>query len=329
LIGSNDKVQIEVYQRERWHFTTLSRIAAFVLVAIVSLLIAMRPVDLDKDYLNYLEYYNSILNGTPVGVEFGYKLFSWIFDFFGVGFIGVLYAYAFVALYGKFKIFQRIKTSRPTEYLFFGVLYFLTFFPLWELTQIRNAAAMAVASLAILETKKSRAVLYFLGAVLLHNVSFMILALWFVQRFFDSVKYLIIFGVVITVYLGLEFMPYYQLYAADVYLEKFNPFSLKVLFIVATFVYLQFCSQPLAKKFAYYSIGLLLFYFSMGRMPAAAVRIADISLYFSVLALSLAHLQFSWAYKLATLAALGYVFTSISYLGESPLINLGTIFSVG
>jgi hypothetical protein len=329
LIDSSGHVQLEAYQRKCCYVTALGRIAAFIFVAMVSLLIALRPMGLDKDYQNYLEYYNSILSGTPVEVEFGYRIFSWLFDFVGLGFVGVLYIYAFIALYGKFKFFQRIQNGRPTEYLFFGLLYFLTFFPLWELTQIRNAAAVAVASLAILEIKKSRAILYFFVAVLLHNVSFMMFGLWLVQRYFGSVKYLVVAGGVILVYLGLEFMPYYQVYAADIYLEKFNPFSLKVLFIVATFVYLQFCSQSLAKRLSYYSIGLLLFYFAMGRMPAAAVRIADISLFFSVLGLSLAHLNLSWLYKLATLLALGYVFTSISYFGESPLINLDTIFMAG
>lgn len=194
--------------------------------------------------------------------------------------MGVLYTYAFIALYAKFKFFQRVESYRSVrEGLFFGVVYCLVFFPVWELTQIRNAAAVAVVTLAVLEERKASSIFYFLLAVLLHNVSFLIVALWLVQRFFGSLKYPIIIGVALVIFLGLEYAPYYQQYAADVYKEDFKPFSLKNLFIIFTIVYIQFCSQPLPKSLAYYSLALLSFYLAMGKMPAAAIRVADISLF--------------------------------------------------
>ncbi|KAA6177394.1 hypothetical protein F3K50_06820 [Pseudomonas marginalis] len=314
----------------RWRVTTPGAIVAFVFVAIASLLIALRPMGLDYDYQTYLEYYDNILAGDPPRVEIGYQLIALFFEKVGIGFLGVLYTYAFIALYAKFKFFQRVESYRSVrEGVFFGVVYCLVFFPVWELTQIRNAAAVAVAALAILEKRKTSSGVYFLFAVLLHNVSFLIIALWLTQRFFSSIKYPIVLGAALVVFLGLEYAPYYQLYAADIYKEDFNPLSLKNLFIVLTFIYIQFCKQPLAKNYAYYSLSLLLFYLAMGKMPAAAIRVADISLFFALLALSLAHLRFSWLYKLLTIFALGYVFTTISYLGGSPLINLGAISWAG
>lgn len=310
--------------------TTPGAIAVFVFAAIASLLIALRPMGFDYDYQNYLEYYDNIVAGTPPGVEVGYQVLSLIFDYVGIGFVGVLYTYAFIALYAKFKFFQRVESSYGVrEGLFFGVVYALVFFPVWELTQIRNAAAVAVVALAILENRKTSSVFYFLCAVLLHNVSFLIIALWLVQRFFGSLKYPIVIGVALVVFLGLEYAPYYQQYAADVYKEDFNPLSLKNFFIVFTFCYVQFSKRPLAKHFAYYSVALLLFYLAMGKMPAAAIRVADISLFFGLLALSLTHLRFGWLYKLVTILALGYVFTNISYLGENPLIKLDAISWAG
>ncbi|PHN60115.1 hypothetical protein AO268_00075 [Pseudomonas sp. ICMP 8385] len=285
---------------------------------------------LDYDYQTYLEYYDRILEGDPPRVEIGYQLISLFFDCVGIGFVGVLYIYAFIALYAKFKFFQRVGSHhRVREGLFFGLVYFLVFFPVWELTQVRNAAAVAVVTLALLENRKISSIFYFLFSVLLHNVSFLVVVLWVVQRFFGSLKYPIVIGIALVVFLGLEYAPYYHQYAADVYQEDFNPLSLKNLFIVFTFVYIQFCKQPLAKSLAYYSLALLSFYLAMGRMPAAAIRVADISLFFALLALSLAHLRFSWLYKLLTVFALGYVFTNISYLGESPLINLDAISWAG
>ncbi len=314
----------------RWRVTTPGGIAAFVFVAVASLLIALRPMGLDYDYQTYLEYYDNILAGDPPRVEIGYQLITLFFEQVGIGFLGVLYTYAFIALYAKFKFFQRVESYRSVrEGLFFCVVYFLVFLPVWELTQIRNAAAVAVVALAVLEERKINSIFYFLLAVLLHNVSFLIVALWLVQRFFGSLKYPIIIGVALVVFLGLEYAPYYQQYAADVYKEDFKPFSLKNFFIIFTFIYIQFCSQPLPKSLAYYSLALLSFYLAMGKMPAAAIRVADISLFFALLALSLAHLRFSWLYKLLTIFALGYVFTSISYLGENPLINLGAISWAG
>jgi hypothetical protein len=313
-----------------WRITTPGAIAAFVFVVIASLLIALRPMGLDYDYQTYLEYYNNILAGDPPKVEIGYKLGTLFFEHVGIGFLGVLYTYAFIALYAKFKFFQRVESHRSIrEGIFFGVVYLLVFFPVWELTQIRNAAAVAVVALAILEERKINSSFYFLFAVLLHNVSFLIVALWLVQRFFGSLKYPIVVGVALVVFLGLEYAPYYQQYAADVYKEDFKPLSLKNLFILFTFVYIQFCSQPLAKNLAYYSLALLLFYLAMGKMPAAAIRVADISLFFGLLALSLVHMRFSWLYKLLTIFVLGYVFTNISYLGEAPIINLDAISWAG
>lgn len=314
----------------RWRVTTPGAIVAFFFVALASLLIALRPIGFDNDYQTYLEYYDKIVAGDPPGVEVGYQLISLFFDCVGIGFVGVLYTYAFIALYAKFKFFQRVDSYRGIrEGLFFFIVYLLVFFPVWELTQIRNAAAVAVAALAILESRKTSSGFYFLFAVLLHNVSFLIIALWLVQRFLGSLKYPIVTGVALVVFLGLEYAPYYKLYAADVYQEDFNPLSLKNLFIIVTFAYVQFCKRPLAKSFAYYSLSLLLFYLAMGKMPAAAIRIADISLFFALLALSLVHMRFSWLYKLLTIFALGYVFTNISYLGEAPLINLDAISWAG
>jgi len=308
-----------------WHVTTTRRIVVFLFCIAVSLIISLRPLGLDKDYQNYLEYYNSILQGASVNVEVGYKILVWLNAGLGIEFLGVLFVFAFIAIYGKCVLLRRLPGARKSDWLYFGLLYFLTFFPLWELTQIRNAAAVAVCCLALLEEKKLNALFYFLAAILLHNVSFMILALWLVQRYFNRFKYAIIGAVVVVVSVLLKYMPYYESYAADIYAEKFNPFSLKVLFIIITFGYVQVSKSRQAQIFSYYSLGLLLFYFGMGEMPAAAVRVADISLFFTVLSLSITRGSLDWIYKTATLLALGYMFTSISYFGGAKLIDLSVI----
>lgn len=320
-----ESTAVGVARRRPWYVTTFGQFFAFWLFALFSLIVALRPLGMDKDYQNYAEYYNSIVAGQDVNVELGYKLLSWLNELLGVGFLGVLYVYAFVALYSKYVLFRRLSGVGVGRGLYFGILYFLILFPLWELTQIRNAAAVAVCCLAIIEARKSKALLYFGLAILLHNVSFIVLGLWLLQRYFNTFKYLILVAGLVVIGLLLEYMPYYASYAADVYAEKFNPFSLKVLFIAVTFCYVQLSSTRQAKTFAYYSLGMLFLYFTMAKMPAAAVRVADISLFFSILALSVTRGLLDKLYKPLVLIALGSMFTWISYFAEARLIDLSVI----
>lgn len=320
-----ESTAVEVSRRRPWHVTTTGQIVAFWLIALVSTVVALRPLGLDKDYQNYAEYYTSIIAGQDVNVEWGYKLLSWLLEFSGIGFLGVLFVYAFIAVYSKYVLIRRLPDVSVASGVYFGVLYFLILFPLWELTQIRNAAAVAVCCLAIIEGKKSKALLYFGLAILLHNVSFIVAGLWLLQRYFNTLKYLILVAGLVVIGLLLEYMPYYASYAADVYVEKFNPFSLKVLFVVVTFLYVQWSRTRSAKLFAYYSLGMLFLYFTMARMPAAAVRVADISLFFSILALSVTSGPLDKLYKPAVLIALGSMFTWISYFADARLIDLSVI----
>lgn len=315
--------------RRPWNVTTYRQFAAFWFFALVALAVALRPLGMDKDYQNYAEYYNSIVAGQYVNVELGYKLLSWLNEVLGVGFLGVLYVYAFTAMYSKYVLIRRLSGVSAGQGVYFGIIYFLVLFPFWELTQIRNAAAIAVCCLAIIEARKSKACIYFCFAILLHNVSFIVLGFWLLRRYFNGSKYLILIVGVAAVSLFLEYMPYYQFYATDVYAEKFNPFSFKVLFITVTFFYVQFSKVEQARVFAYYSLGFLLLYFAMAKMSAAAVRVADVSLFFSILALSISRGCLAWFYKLAVLVALGSVFTWISYFSEARLINLSVIQFAG
>lgn len=299
-----------------------SNAAWVVCLLMLALLIASRPSDFASDYTVYEENFSKIVSGDVVGVEFGYQLFSLLSEALGLGFFGVLFVYAFIALYYKFKFLVSIRELTAANVIFFVVLYGVVFFPLWELTQMRNAAAVAVSCVAITSQTKSRSLFLFLFGAMLHNVAVIIFLMWLVYIYFYSLRYVAIFIGVVLLYFIIGLMPYFSIYSADVYDQSYNPLSFKTLYILATFVFVLFHSQRIAKVFAFYSFAFLALYLSMGQMPAAAVRIVDVALFFSIVSLVLIQGKFTMIYKFVTMITLGYVYMKIAFFADSPLLNV-------
>lgn len=295
-------------------------------ILVLAILIANRPDNLASDYTAYEEYFVRVISGEVVDVELGYKIFSLLSEAVGFGFIGVLFIYAFIALYYKLKFFIFSRKLSVSNSLVFIFLYFVVFFPLWELTQMRNAAAIAVSCVAITSQTKNKTLVYFLFAALLHNVAIIIFLMWVVSVYFYSLRYWIVFIGSILLHFIINFMPYFSIYSADVYAQVYNPFSFKIFYIFLTFVFVLFHAEEVAKKFAFYSFAFLALYLGMRQMPAAALRIVDIALFFSVMSLVLVQGRLAMLYKLLTMVALGYVYINVAFLADPPLLNIHSLF---
>lgn len=298
-----------------------------ILLLVLAVLIAMRPSDLASDYTVYEANFLTIISGGEVSVELGYRFFSLLSDVLGFGFVGLLFIYAFITLYYKFRFVISLEELTAASTFFFVLLYCIAFFPLWELTQIRNAAAVAVSCVAIVNRKAQKSIFLFLFAALLHNVAVIIFIMWVVIRCFYGLRYLIVCAAAVVLYFIIEFMPYFSTYSADVYAQAYNPFSFKVLFILVTFIFVSFHKQLTAKYIAFYAFAFLALYLSMGQMPAAAVRIVDIALFFSIVSLALVQGPFTALYKILTFVALGYVYISLAFFAEPPLLNIQSLFN--
>jgi hypothetical protein len=273
----------------------------------------------------YETNYLTIIEGGEVGVELGYRVFSMLSNALGLGFIGVLFIYAFIALYFKFRFLLSLDELTTANAFFFVLLYCAAFFPLWELTQMRNAAAVAVSCVAIVSHKSPKSIFLFLFAALLHNVAAIIFIMWVIYSYFHHLRFVLVCMATAILYSVIEYMPYFSTYSAEAYVQAYNPLSFKVLFIVVTFIYVFLHEQQSAKKFAFYAFAFLALYLSMGRMPAAAVRIIDISLFFSIVSLALTRGASTALYKLLSIAALGFVYISLAFFAEPPLLNIQSL----
>lgn len=176
-------------------------------VALASLLIALRPIGFDNDYQTYLEYYDKIVAGDPLGVEIGYQLISL--------FLIVLRS-ALLEFFIHMLLLHCMQSSSSFSEWIVIVVYmrgcffhrlFACFFSGLGVDTNSQCGSSSCGCLGNSRKQKTSSVFYFLFAVLLHNVSFLIIALWLVQRFLGSLKYPIVMGVALVVFLGLEYAP--------------------------------------------------------------------------------------------------------------------------
>lgn len=295
------------------------------LLLVLAALVACRPSDLASDYTVYETNFLTIISGGEVSVELGYRVFSLLSEVLGFGFVGVLFIYTFIALYGKYQFLLSLEDLSVANVFFFIVLYCVAFFPLWELTQMRNAAAVAVSCMAIVSNRAHKSIILFIFAALLHNVAMIVFLMWAVYRYFYSIRYVVVCAAAVLLYFVISYMPYFSTYSADVYSQAYNPYSFKVLFIIITFVFVVLHKQRSAIHIAFYAFAFLALYLSMGQMPAAALRIIDVALFFSIVSLALIQGELTVIYKLLSVLALGYVYINLAFFAEPPLLNIQSL----
>ncbi|HCN9800578.1 TPA: EpsG family protein, partial [Escherichia coli] len=120
----------------------------FVFLIIVSLLIGLRTLGLDSDFVSYSVYYANIANNlsfSDTRYEPGFVLLSYVFkEILNVNIYVMLSFLAFISLVIKEFIFLKDKHS-----FFITLIYLVGIGLLHEMTQIRVAVAVSFVLLAL------------------------------------------------------------------------------------------------------------------------------------------------------------------------------------
>lgn len=130
---------------------------------IISIFVSQRSEDM-PDYANYKMLYDS-----PADIEFSYKFISDVTRWLGGGdgFYILLFIYAFLGLAVK-NLFLYLKFSRYYYFLYiFG--YFLIFFPIWDLIQIRYSVGIAFLILGFFSFK-NKFLFLFIGCLFHYSI---------------------------------------------------------------------------------------------------------------------------------------------------------------
>ncbi len=144
-------------------------ILAFFLIAVAGL----RSAQIDRDYVNYLSWFETLTSGALTWTDFGkdpaFVIITYPFAKLHINYAGALTLFIAIALVAKLA-FAKL-ASNSTWLTLFVYLMVCRFFLVQEMTAIRVAAAIPFLSLAILlvyRKKKKLGLLCYLAAVAFH-----------------------------------------------------------------------------------------------------------------------------------------------------------------
>jgi len=155
------------------------KILLFCIGLFLFLLAALRPVNSDRDYKNYIISYNIISNGNIVFIEPAFYVIVYIVKYI---FNDTLFLFIIFAILGVTLKFTAIK--HLSEFWFLSlVVYISYFYILHEMTQIRVGVAAGLMLLAIkpiYERDIKKFLCYTFFAFLFHYSAILILLIWFI-----------------------------------------------------------------------------------------------------------------------------------------------------
>ncbi|AUT35991.1 EpsG family protein [Acinetobacter pittii] len=302
-------------------------------ILLLSIVVANRGPNVDSDYYTYLDYYSyGHQNVEPV-----FKIASNIFHYINNGFIWMLGFFAFFGLLLKIRAFYDFFYKKSfLSFLYMLFMYLVVFFPIWEMTQIRMGLAISLLVYAfIIVDKLWIKALFCLMALLCHYGTSIVIVLYFIFYFFSNRKILAfsLSSLVVYIFSQLIVRSNYEVYNVDSYSEVFNPYSFKNLYIFLSSLFVIFICY-IDKKYnniniimAFISLMLLVLYFIVGSTyPSIAIRYADISLFFCLLALGLIYNSpYASIYKLVSFFVLIPYFFNTYFLSSPPVVNINFI----
>ena len=303
-----------------------------IIVFFIALVVSNRGEYVDNDYLAYEIMFDDY---KSTNVEPMYKIISMIVHSMNFDFTLLLFIFCFFSILLKIYALILAKKDRIVEgegFIYFLLFYFFCFFALWDLTQIRASLSISFLMISFfVYPTYSKFCLKLLALLSHYSISFVL--------FFEFIYYVvnrnillhIIFTTIFCVclYFLIGFTPY-AVYDSLSYSESFNPLSFKNLFIVFSFLMILFfyknydSNYYFVKKLSALSISLLIMYYIFGlRYPSAAIRVADLSLFFSLLSLTfIRNNSVLMIYKYISLIILSVYFTYIFYIADDPVISL-------
>lgn len=133
-----------------------------LLIPLSAWLSAERFFGLDKDYLQYLQFFESAGRAYDGRFEIGFVWLNLLVKSASLSFFWVLFFSAFISLSAKFYLISRQKNS-----LFFLLVYFILLFPIHEMTQLRISISLGFAYLSLFFSIRERLSFRVLGLLVL------------------------------------------------------------------------------------------------------------------------------------------------------------------
>ncbi len=131
----------------------LINLSFFLIICTLSYLSAERFLGIDRDYYQYLYFYDTLASGYEGRFELGFVILTFLIRSMFNSFWGLLFSVSLLSLSIKFYILSKLPKS-----FFWIFLYFLILYPVHEMTQMRVAIALGLGylSLYFAQTKPSR-----------------------------------------------------------------------------------------------------------------------------------------------------------------------------
>lgn len=116
----------------------------FLLIPLSAWVSAERFFGLDKDYLQYLHFFEAVGGAYDGRFEIGFVWLNLLVKSADFSFFWVLFLSAFISLTAKFYLISRQKNA-----LFFLLIYLIVLFPIHEMTQLRISISLGFAYLSL------------------------------------------------------------------------------------------------------------------------------------------------------------------------------------
>ncbi|MEX0606024.1 MAG: EpsG family protein [Marinobacter sp.] len=289
-----------------------------------SWLSAERFLGVDRDYLQYLSFFESLTPSYDGRFEIGFVGLSLFIKSLGLSFGVLLFISALISLSQKFYLIYQ----GPNK-AFWVVVYLLMLFPLHEMTQIRASTAIGFGYLslffAIRENLSVRVVVLGVLSVLFHwtllvFIPFIVFVKFFKMRKFSIVVSLIAFPTVVT-YLSLSFLSYLNPQVENIINTASemhaNPFSSRmIIFIIIISIGMANINKIKSDflPWFYLSVFGISFWYGMVELPVFAHRIFELTM-FSCFLWVPSLPKYSRAIAMSLLAVLSiYLFINALYL---------------
>lgn len=151
----------------------------FVAVCLISFS-TFRIGEAFPDYQNYVDYYQRIISGETVWVEYSFILIAYVSDFLFNNVIGIFFIYALLGVCLKLYSIRQL-----SKLCFLSILIYISnTFLVQELIQIRAGIAAGILLLCIkpiLERRWKKFILLVITAFFFHSSALAILPLWFLK----------------------------------------------------------------------------------------------------------------------------------------------------
>ena len=135
------------------------------------------------DYVNY-EY--MFYNQEKENIEVSFSFLKNIFNNLNYGFYYLLLVYALIGFYLKI-LFVYHKIKNYTYFFIFLMGYFLSFFVVWDLIQIRYSSAITFFIIGIFQNKVKYRIIFFILSILFHYSLLFPVFLYFIYYYVKNI----------------------------------------------------------------------------------------------------------------------------------------------